>query len=332
MDKIDARQQAIITWLKDALHLEITGFAPASSDASFRRYFRVRCPSDTYIVMDAPPAKEDLASFIYVGKLFRGYRLPVPEIVAQELRQGFLLLEDFGGQCFLDGVNADNADSLYASAMDNLHIIQGIDTTKCQLPIYDSARLATEIGLFYQWFLRQTLHLTIPRAVQKSLDELLIKSAHSQPQVCTHLDYHSRNLMLTDGNNLGIIDFQDALIGPITYDLVSLLRDCYISWNEGKVAKWRGEYLQSCTSLRDCSPALFSRWFDFMGMQRHLKAVGIFSRLHIRDGKDGYLQSIPRTLGYIVQIGAKYPELAAFSRYLADIVLPAYQEKTRCKL
>lgn len=330
MSTIDTRKQAIIHWLTDTIKLEIIHFEPASSDASFRRYFRVTHQKGQHIVMDAPPEKENTEPFIRIAALLTKHSVNIPDIVQQDIKQGFLLLEDFGSQCFLDLLSDSTADKFYSSAFDSLFQMQNsINTDTCQLPLYDKALLDSELVLFYQWFLLQTLNLSIPENLKISLNQLLISSALEQPQVCVHRDYHSRNLMVLKHNSPGIIDFQDAVIGPITYDLVSLLRDCYIAWPEHKIEQWITQYFQHITELGLINTSLesFTRWFDLMGVQRHLKAIGIFSRLYLRDNKPGYLQDIPRTLNYVSQICHKYPELAEFNHYLNQQVLPVYQKK-----
>lgn len=323
----DTRAKSIIHWLTQTLKLEIKHFEPASSDASFRRYFRVIHSKGQQIVMDAPPELENISAFIHVAELFKKSKLRVPDIIQQDLDQGFLLLEDFGCLCFLDQLNANNATELYTAALNSLYKLQTeTSITQCGLPEYNEELLEKELGIFYQWFLQQKLTLSIPTAIKNTLNSILISSALEQPQVCVHRDFHSRNLMLLSNHSAGIIDFQDAVIGPITYDLVSLLRDCYIAWPEENIQLWMQLYFQkiSQTGLLTSNLALFTRWFDLMGLQRHLKAIGIFSRLQIRDNKPSYLADIPRTLNYVNYICSKYPELTEFNHYLINIIVPAY--------
>jgi len=327
----DDREKAILHWLTNDLQLNITQFKPASSDASFRRYFRVHQQQDTYIVMDAPPDKEDTAPFIKVAQLFSQAQVNVPQIIQQHTEQGFLLLEDFGSECLLDKLNEQTADALYKDALNSLLVLQSnIDIKNCDLPRYDANLLQLELNLFSDWFLSQQCNLTLSAAEQAMLttsNELLIASALQQVQVCVHRDYHSRNLMHISINNPGIIDFQDAVIGPITYDAVSLLRDCYISWSDAQIENSLKPYYQKLVQaqLITCDYPQFKRDFDLMGIQRHLKAIGIFSRLNIRDGKGGYLKDIPRTLNYVITISANYPELQDFHLFLVNKVLPASQ-------
>lgn len=322
----DLRTIAMLDWLENDLLLTINDCALASSDASFRRYFRVKTPEGSFVIMDAPPEKEQLAPFIRIANLMANAQLHVPAIFQQNLVDGFLLLEDLGSQNLLDEINNHNADSLYQPAFDSLFNLQ----TKTQLansnlPRYDQALLERELDIFEEWFLGQYLDIEIPVSLWQSVRSLLINSALEQPITCVHRDYHSRNLMVLNNNGLGVIDFQDAVIGPITYDLVSLLRDCYIDWDVEQVERWMTAYYQRLqqAELIQCELSQFKRWFDLMGMQRHLKAIGIFSRLNFRDSKPNYLDDIPRTLNYVTTQAAAYPELAEFSAFLNEYVLPA---------
>lgn len=314
-------------WLENDLLLEILGFEPASSDASFRRYFRVKTPSGQFIVMDAPPDKENIEPFIRIAGLMAKAQVNVPTIFHKNLADGFLLLEDFGSHNFLDRLTADDAEDLYQSAFDTLIKLQtNVSLQDCSLPSYNEALLKRELAIFDEWFLGQFLDIQLPEHIRSSVYNLLITSALEQPVTCVHRDYHSRNLMVLDSHSPGVLDFQDAVIGPITYDLVSLLRDCYIAWPEQQIDRWTAQYHQRLlhNDLVACDYARFKRWFDLMGIQRHLKAIGIFSRLHLRDGKSDYLKDIPRTLNYVKTQALAYPELSDFSRVLHDHILPAY--------
>ena len=324
----DSRLNAALDWLQNHLLLDIQRAETASSDASFRRYFRITHAAGCHIVMDAPPDKENTEPFIRIAALFKAAGLHVPEIYAINREQGFLLLEDFGSTSLLDALHADTADRLYRQALDSLLRLQtGIDTRSCQLSAYNTALLERELGIFAEWFLEKLLGLILPVAIRSPLHQLLIDSALAQPQVCVHRDYHSRNLMLTDHNSPGIIDFQDAVIGPISYDAVSLLRDCYICWPQHQVELWMDHYYRQLRNaeLIHVEPDTFRRWFDLMGLQRHLKAVGIFARLHLRDSKSAYLGDIPRTLEYISQTCQSYPELQDFNHFLQQQVQPVYR-------
>ncbi|WKJ89361.1 phosphotransferase [Methylomonas montana] len=324
----DRRLTELVDWLNNDLALDIQQLTPASSDASFRRYFRVAHRSGCHIAMDAPPERENTEPFIRIAALLKAAYIHVPDIYQQNSRQGFLLLEDLGSTSFLDELRQDTAEMLYSQALNSLLKLQtSVDTRGCGLPAYDQALLLRELGIFYEWFLEKLLGIAIPDSIAAKLNQTLIASALEQPQVCVHRDYHSRNLMVLEHDSPGVIDFQDAVIGPISYDLVSLLRDCYIDWPEHQVYAWAEAYHQRlCTAkLLDADFSQFRRWFDLMGMQRHLKAVGIFARLHLRDGKSGYLADIPRTLAYVERVCEQYPELAEARQFLQQQVLPVYR-------
>ncbi len=315
---MDIRAQLLTQWLTDSLKINISHLQIASSDASFRRYFRMTHNSNSLIAMDAPPDKENLDGFLKVQHILQQSGANVPEIYACNLEQGFLLLEDFGSQCFLDRLNLQNADNLYQTAIDALFKFQNQNPDNLNIPEYNAALLMRELDIFYDWFLERRLGVVIPDTIKTAVNDILIDSALSQPRVFVHRDYHSRNLMWQELDSPGIIDFQDAVIGPITYDLVSLLKDCYIDWPEELVQKWLHTYYCQLTRQRilQISFDKFERWFDLMGMQRHLKAIGIFSRLDLRDHKPGYLNDIPRTLQYIQNVVNKYPELGFFNECL----------------
>lgn len=315
----DIRQKQMHNWLTNDLNMTIDSCLPASSDASFRRYFRVKSSNQVYIVMDAPPDKENTGAFIKVSKLFQQAKVHTPGIYAQNLDQGFLLLEDLGSHCFLDCLNPESADSLYQSAITSLLRLQtGLQPEKVELPRYDRHLLLTELNIFNEWYLQKRLGITMPDRIRSQLHHCLIQSALEQPYRCVHRDYHSRNLMVLPQNSPGVIDFQDAVIGPISYDIVSLLRDCYINWPQPQIDRWLSQYYQHLLNaeLITADYRQFQRWFDLMGMQRHLKAIGIFSRLQLRDNKDNYLQDIPRTMNYVIQVGRQYPDLTEFIGFL----------------
>jgi len=324
----DLRTISLLDWLENDLLMTVVSCELASSDASFRRYFRIKTTDSSYVVMDAPPDKENTEAFIRVSHLLTEIKVNVPIIFQQNTTEGFLLLQDFGSQCFLDKLTVENASTLYESAFDVLILMQSQGSLKqTNLPTYNLALLQRELGIFEEWFLHQSLDTPIPTMIWDSFCNVLICSALEQPQVLVHRDYHSRNLMYLNDNSPGIIDFQDAVIGPITYDLVSLLRDCYISWSPELIAQWRSVYYKRLVSLDliDVSPEQFKRWFDLMGLQRHLKAIGIFSRLHSRDAKSTYLDDIPRTLNYVLTVCAEYPELSDFLQFMQEQVLPVYK-------
>lgn len=326
----DLRFEQLKKWLGFALEKQPMEISVASADASFRRYFRVKTPKKTWIAMDAPPDKEDCKPFVKVATAFRHLRMNVPEIYAQNLSHGFLVLTDFGSICYLDQLQENNADQLYGDAMEALLNLQTNEKPhNVTLPLYDKMLLKREMQLFNDWFLAKHVQVSLSEDENVGLSlvyEALVENALTQNQVWVHRDFHSRNLMLTSKNNPGVIDFQDAVEGPITYDLVSLLRDCYINWPIEKVEVWVESYLtqlQSRNMCQDTSVETFKKWFDLMGVQRHLKAIGIFSRLNYRDGKSGYLNDIPRTLGYVQQVTAKYNELTVLNQLITSRIIPA---------
>lgn len=321
------RLEQLNHWLSHDLGLPVYDIAPASSDASFRRYFRVQFAGESRIVMDAPPKQEDSRPFVAVGQALHQTGLNVPEILQQDLEQGFLLLSDLGSQQYLSALNEGSVDRLYGDALGALAVMQTCAPTE-GLPPYGETLLKQEMALFSDWYLSTHLGLELSEAEQQILDDvfnLLSASALEQPQVFVHRDYHSRNLMVAE-HNPGILDFQDAVHGPVTYDLVSLLRDCYIAWPRKQVEEWVQGYHDIALDhgiIRQPMSGQFLRWFDLMGVQRHLKAIGIFARLNHRDGKPGYLDDIPRTLAYVEEVASRYAELNCFAEFLRDRVRSA---------
>jgi len=321
---VDQRLEQLKTWLNES-GVVYQAIAPASADASFRRYFRITDAENTFIVMDAPPEKENCTPFIHIAKLLLEFGLNVPEILQQDLEQGFLLLSDLGDTVFLSELNNKTVDAMYRSAMNSLLLMQSKQTP--DLPLYDETFLRNELNLFPEWYCEKQLNISLSAEQQKVLEqtfEILIKNALAQPQVCVHRDYHSRNLMLnkTNPNAPGVIDFQDAVIGAVTYDLVSLLKDCYIDWPREKVEQWVAYFHKQAESLGIISAVSFAdflRWFDLMGLQRHLKVAGIFSRLKHRDGKTGYLKDIPRTMDYVFDVVNRYPEFKPLQKLLSEL-------------
>jgi aminoglycoside/choline kinase family phosphotransferase len=323
MDETDARLAVIREWLSRDLRLPHERLLPASSDASFRRYFRVFTPRGTYVVMDAPPGKEDVRPYLKVSALLESIGAHVPHVHERDVGRGLLLLEDLGTTAYLQRLeSAADPDPLYADALRVLADIQveGSEASG-ELAPYDREALARELALMPEWFCRRHLGFEPSDAEQAALGrvfEFLITAALAQPQVFVHRDYHSRNLMVVADRNPGIIDFQDALRGPIGYDLVSLLKDCYISWPRARVEGWVSGY-RSVLLARGVAAAPgreFLRDFDLIGVQRHLKVLGIFARLWHRDGKQGYLFDLPRTLDYVRDTCARYPELSELAAFL----------------
>jgi hypothetical protein len=323
---LDSRLEGLKRWLDAVLDVTDYELRPASADASFRRYFRVRAAGATHIVMDAPPDKQDLQPFLAVAGRLRELGLNVPEVLDQDPGAGYLLLTDLGERTYLQELTPATVERLYGDALGALVVLQaGIYTGSEFLPPYDEALLRRELEIFREWYLGRHLAVTLTPPQQQALAaafDVLVASALEQPRVWVHRDYHSRNLMVTTRNNPGILDFQDAVVGPVTYDLASLLRDCYIAWPREQVLDWAKGYFelarQSGLPVGE-DDGRFLRWFDLMGAQRHLKAAGIFARLHHRDGKPGYLADIPRTLGYVLEVSARYPELAGLYRLLAEL-------------
>ncbi|RUM94975.1 MAG: aminoglycoside phosphotransferase [Thiothrix sp.] len=319
----DVRLESLKQWIKHQPGLDKADIVPASADASFRRYFRITHAGGSLIAMDAPPEQENVSPFIDITHRLEKANLQVPHIHASDLQQGFLLLDDLGSQNFLRGLNSNSVDELYGDALSALVKIQSADTE--DLPIYENKLLATELCLFQDWYLGIHLGIKLSQDQHEQLGKVfsaLIDNALEQPQVFVHRDYHSRNLMITAENNPGIIDYQDAVLGPVTYDLVSLLRDCYISWPIEQVKVWALHYRDQAVAndlLAPIQDQQFLRWFDLMGIQRHLKAIGIFARLNHRDGKPGYLGDIPRTLNYVLQIASCYEETERLVGLLNDL-------------
>jgi aminoglycoside/choline kinase family phosphotransferase len=316
----DSRLVQLNSWL-DAVLPAHDALEPASSDASFRRYFRVFSGAKSWIVMDAPPTQEDCRPFVRVCKELATQGLRVPIIQAQNLDLGFLLLDDLGDTTLLGAMNAQRAESAYQRAIDSLVCLQGAPAQN--LPVYDEALLRREMALFHDWYLdvhRQRRLSDQEHTQWAALCDALVANALSQPRCFVHRDYHSRNLMWHPEQALGVLDFQDAVYGPVTYDLVSLLRDCYVSWPPERLAAWMAYYQEQAAAAGLTLPpsAEFQRAFDWMGVQRHLKAVGIFARLNHRDGKANYLNDIPRTLTYLHEVSAQYPALAFLNELVAE--------------
>ena len=308
------RETARQIWLEENL----TDFEPLTllaGDASFRRYFRLHSEGNSYVLMDAPPSKESCQAFIAIDRTFQEMGLQVPTIHYSDLEQGFLLLSDFGDRQLLEQLNDATVDVYYKKAFEDLLIIQRCrDVADYPLPRFDEALYQYEWNLFIECYLERHLGLTLSTADRNALDrvyQLLMTQALAQPQVCVHRDYHSRNLMVLPDEHLGTLDFQDAVIGPITYDVMSLLRDCYIEWPFERVKQWvfgfqRRLLEEGLLTIDD--PDQFLLWFDWIALQRHLKCLGIFSRLYYRDSKPGYLQDIPRVVRYAKSVCERHPE------------------------
>ena len=313
--KMPNRDAQLEHWLKDQLNLPADAITPASADASFRRYFRLTNSGLSYILMDAPPDKEDCHPFVAIARQLRAHNIHVPHIIHTDFEHGFLLLSDLGDRQFLQVVNEDNSDTLYKTAIDSLLAIQQVDAN--DLPNYSEQLLRDELALFTDWFLAIECQLTRSKESQQNWQQLcdqLVTRALNQPKTFVHRDYHSRNLLLDSTDTLGIIDFQDAVNGPASYDLVSLLKDCYIRWPEEQLHTWANYYFERSKLYSDYEQ--FITDMDWMGLQRHLKAIGIFARLKHRDNKPNYLLDIPRTLKYVRETCNKYPQLSPLNQLL----------------
>ncbi|WP_203142949.1 aminoglycoside phosphotransferase family protein [Marinobacter mangrovi] len=336
---MDSRLTALTDWVRQQPGFRQAHPETVSGDASFRRYFRVTGQPDAdaprpFIVMDAPPGKEGVAPFVAIARQWHAEGIHVPAIHAEDREQGFLLLEDFGDELLLDHLNDDNVDHLYGLALKALsHIQATADPVDYPLPPYDAALLDREMALFRDWLLVQHLGLELTdqeHCLLETTFALLKEAALAQPEVPVHRDYHSRNLLvLGDNVDLGVIDFQDAVRGPVTYDLVSLVKDCYIHWPEENIARWIEDFrlLTRDAGLHQADRETFRQWVELMGMQRHLKASGIFARLAIRDGKRRYLEDIPRTVNYLLEASDRQPALRHFYEWLANRVIPLLEKQ-----
>lgn len=326
MDSIQDRASARLAWLRKVLGDPAATLVAASADASFRSYWRSQHAGQSWILMDSPPSQEDPAPWLEIGARLAAAGLHVPAVHAQDLQRGFLLIEDLGNRLYLPALNQNSADALYGDAMGALLRMQR-DVDVAGLQPYDRAFLQRELEIMPQWFLARHLGYT-PECEEWDVLEAtfthLMASALEQPRCFVHRDFHSRNLLVMDHDNPGIIDFQGALVGPITYDLASLLRDCYIVWNREKVEAWAEGHrlrLQEANLIgADVDRERFRRWFDLIGLQRHIKVLGIFCRLHYRDGKRGYLADLPRVYGYVIEVASRYPELHGFAQLLERCV------------
>lgn len=346
------RQRQLTDWLSGLYPDQPFTLAPASADASFRRYFRVSfgdgTPADgpsgrggrvgTLIVMDAPPQHEDCRPFLHVGKLFESAGTHVPHVHAQDLEQGFLLLSDLGDTTYLQALNAGNARQLYADAMDALISIQ-LASRENELPAYDETLLRRELNLFPEWYIGRHLGVTLSGKQQAGLEEVFKRTLANnlaQPCVYVHRDYHSRNLMLAEPSP-GILDFQDAVFGPITYDLASLFKDAYIQWEEDQLIDWLIHYWEKARKAGLPVRADFGEFYrdyEMMGVQRHLKVLGIFARLYHRDGKAGYLQDMPRVMEYLRKACERYIDLKPLLNLLLQMDIqappPNLKDSTPC--
>lgn len=317
-----ARENALKEWLIDTLKLDDFQLAPLAGDASFRKYFRLQYNGLTRVIMDAPPGKEDLSPFIHIAQTLENAEVHTPKILAMDLENGFLLLSDLGDQLLLNALHPETVDDHYHDAIKTLFKIQTCPISDPFLAPFDKSHMLKEMNLCPEWFFNEYLALELNQdernLVQQTMEWIAAEVAQ-QPLTFIHRDYHSRNLMLVRNQSestLGVIDFQDAMRGPLTYDLVSLLKDCYISWPRSKVLEWVEFFYTQSSLTKNYSLSEFIRAFDLCGLQRHLKVLGIFCRLHLRDNKPGYLKDLPLTLKYVLECTEIYDELRPFFQFL----------------
>ncbi|ENV02949.1 MULTISPECIES: aminoglycoside phosphotransferase family protein [Acinetobacter] len=325
------REQLIYTWLTSVLKNDQFKIAFLAGDASFRRYARIQLQNKTYMLMDAPPEKEDCVPFVTIDEFFAGHGVRVPQIVAKDLAQGFLLLEDFGDVLLSTLLNDETVDKYYEQSFKQLIQLQSIDGTN-QFPAYSYEKLMSEMQLLTEWML-PSLAIQPTAEQKKTIDdafEFLARAAVAQPQVIVHRDFHSRNLMKIENElELGVIDFQDAVIGADTYDLISITRDAYVQWNAEHVYQWFRTFydLLPESAKQNRSFEQFKRDADLMAIQRHIKILGIFVRLFERDGKSGYLKDLPRVMWYLLEESRGYAELEEFMVFINNVVMPKFIEK-----
>lgn len=321
------RENALRKWIENSIEFKDFVLTSLTGDASFRKYYRLQYKGLNQIVMDAPPGKEDLAPFIHIADVLSQRNVLTPEIIAADQQQGFLLLSDFGDQLLLGALTAQNADNFYEDAIKTLLKIQECPITDPKLPAFNKAFMMQEMNVCNEWFFNAYLSLQLEQSesalIHNTMD-WIAEQVSQQPLVFIHRDYHSRNLMLVDnasGVSLGVIDFQDAMSGPITYDLVSLLKDCYIAWPREKILEWLTYFYANHPITRSTYELPdFIRAFDLCGLQRHLKVLGVFSRLHLRDNKPGYLKDLPLTLQYVMECTESYSELQPLYQFFQERV------------
>ena len=325
------REQMIHTWLQTVLHSEQFEVSFLAGDASFRRYARIKLQNKTYMLMDAPPEKEDCIPFVNIDEFFDQHGVRVPHIVAKDLTLGLLLLEDFGDVVLSTLLDDTTVDQYYAQSFKQLIELQQIDG-QAHLPAYSYEKLMTEMRLLTDWLL-PSLNIQPTEQQLETIEQafdFLALAALNQPQVIVHRDFHSRNLMKIDNEQeLGVIDFQDAVIGADTYDLISITRDAYVQWNAERVYDWFKVFyeLLPASAKHNRSFEAFKRDADLMAIQRHIKILGIFVRLFERDGKSGYLKDLPRVMWYLLEESQGYEELNDFMQFIRDVVMPKFIAK-----
>ena len=331
-------QQFFSTWIEQSLPFSAEGddsiqLQALAGDAGFRRYFRVNT-KPSFIAVNSPPAKEKNPEYVSLSLFLQDQGLITPKIHAVNYQHGYMLLEDFGATLFHQQLDLDGREELYDLAQSELLKIQQATSQVPAIPAHNRAKISQELALFEQWFLNKMLNYELDADEKNLLEDFfqcLISSAEDQPQVLIHADYHSRNLMLLEQGKLGVIDFQDAMLGAITYDLVSLLKDCYVYWPERWVEQSALAYkqrLESANLISEVEDSQFIQWFDYMGLQRHIKVLGIFSRLALRDSKSGYLKDIPLVVHYCLQASNKYPQAVQFNRWFQEKILPLLEQQS----
>lgn len=321
-------------WIESILGLDNLYLAPILGDASPRQYYRIHLTDQSYIAMLALGDHADVGPFLKIAQVWGQAGLEVPKIIAADQAQGFILLSDFGDDLLLQKLNQHNVDQYYSKALEQLELLRvQKSSTDYTYPYFDKTFIEMELNIFNQWCLDKLLGLDWQneKNVLSTVYEQLVHYCATQPQVVIHRDYHSRNIMVLKNQQLGIIDFQDAMIGPITYDWVSLTKDCYIEWPETKVQSFLEQYYRSCQAHQVSLPSfsVFQLWFDMVGLQRHLKVMGVFSRLYLRDHKPAYLAAMPRIMTYISQMADRYSELKELNAWLSTVVWPALEEVTQ---
>lgn len=327
------RQQQLNLWAAQQLQRESLELSPIASDAGFRRYFRFESPSQ-WLAVDAPPQTEDSRQFVALARYLGEHRVNTPNILAVDETQGFLLVEDFGDELLHRHLNLKTAPQLYRQTFKSLLGLQACPDQPSLIPRYDRALLRRELEIFNEWFVENLLGYALNTSEQIMLDALyktLEDAALEQPQTLVHRDFHSRNLIIRADGSLGVIDFQGALWGGCTYDLVSLLRDCYISWPAELVTGLALEYREAAINAKvldeSIDEARYLRWFDWIGLQRHIKVLGIFARLHLRDGKPNYLKDLPLVIHYTLSVAQSYPQLEEFTDWFRAQLLPAIEQQ-----
>ncbi len=324
------RIEILENWLKKQFSLSSIEIVPIKNDASFRQYYRCTINGSSYVVMDAPPDKENIFQFLKITNIFGQTNILVPKVFAHDLEQGFMVLSDFGDTWLLTILKNSTQDEIsawYQRAMDSLSEIQKIPTQGLDIPLFNANHIRLELSYFSEWFLSKLLKLSLSQVqlqIINQTESFLIQSAVQEPQVVIHRDYHSRNLMVLPDETLGIIDYQDAMIGPLSYDVASLLKDCYIVWPKVQIESWL-HYFYDKIDL-EYSFAEFKKSFELMGLQRHLKVLGVFSRLNLRDNKPHYLNDIPRIIQYVVSVTSLYPELSKLHALFTQEIIPAFTQ------